>query len=137
MGFLDWITGRARADRESDRALLKVFLESQQTRIVSDAEVSKLEREIKLKEKQLELDHLEAIHEERRKDAAARETLRAQRKQWAASAREKLAQKRAAGVTVGGGLAGCKACANPADVSLTADEIRWHSAGHPGAMQRS
>lgn len=135
MGLSEWLFGR---QRKRDAELLTAMLSLQSERVKHDAEIEKLDREIKLKTRQLELDNLERISEEKRKDVEMRARLREQRRQWAQNARDKLAAKKTSSgaVKVAGGVSGCVVCVEPSSPHLTADEIRWHQAGHPGAMQQ-
>lgn len=125
--------------RQADSELLNSLLKLQSDRIAADSEIAKLDREITIRTKALELENLERVSEERRKDAEARERLKQQRREWAAAARAKVGKKAAALQQQGGvftGVSGCTVCANPSNPRLTAEEITWHNAGHPGAMQQ-
>ncbi len=129
MGFWDWLTGRKKADRD----LLSAFIEAQTKRTELDQKREELAAQLSLKKLELEMENIERLGEEKRKDAADRLRLREQRKEWAKTAREKKRQL-AVGHVASSGLAGCRCCANPSDPTLTADEIRWHAASHPGAI---
>jgi len=125
--------------RTASEEVLQKLLEIERTRLTSNAELDKLKRELEYKNTQLELEHIEAISEEKRKDRAHKEQLRYARQQHAAAMREKLALKRAAGQIpvkpkLSAGVPGCTVCMDPSSANLTAEEIKWHSAGHPGAM---
>lgn len=76
---------RRRIEVELIEALLHGELERRKTQSDLDQKVA----EIELKKRELELAHLEAIGEERRKDAADRQKLREQRVEWARRARSK------------------------------------------------
>lgn len=131
MGFWDWLTGRKKADRE----LLSAFIQAQGRRIDADEKRDALQAQLTLKKLELEMENIERLGEEKRKDAADRARLREQRKEWAKTAREKKARLAVNGSIAHSGLAGCRVCANGSDPSLTADEIHWHAQGHPGAIQ--
>lgn len=138
MGIFSWLMGRRQADRE----LLSTLLEAQSAREATQQKRDELENKLALRKLELEIENVERISEEKRKDAADRERLKLQRRQWAATARQKIAEKRTAmGSTNGasafrGGVPGCVVCADPSSPALTAVEIQWHSKGHPGAMAR-
>jgi hypothetical protein len=137
MGWIARLLGhQARADSELLSSLLKV----QAAQIEANAKIAGMDAEIRLKTKALELENLERIAEEKRKDAMAKEELRQKRRQWAADARAKLAAKKSQpasdGARLAGGIAGCVVCADPSSPRLTAEEITWHNNGHPGAMQQ-
>ena len=136
MGFWSRLFGTA---REHDKNLLESLLNLQAERIKADSELSKMEHEVRLKTKELELANLEKVGEEKRRDAEARAELREKRKEWAKKGREELAKKRlaakGAGMPAPGAVLGCTVCADPGSVNLTAAEIAWHNGGHPGAMQ--
>lgn len=134
MGFLKRLFG---GTSDADKALLKSLLDLQGERIKQDAESNKLDHEIRLKTKEMELANLEKIGEEKRKDAEARARLRDIRRENLAKGRVKLQEKRAAVAATGGQptVLGCTVCSDPRSVALTAQEIQWHNTGHPGAMQ--
>jgi hypothetical protein len=133
MGLLSRLFG---GERRRDAELLSSLLQLQSDRIKADAEIERLDRDLRLQTKKLELENLERISEEKRKDADARERLRIQRREWAANARKKVAANRDAATRVGG-TPGCVVCADPSSPRLTAEEILWHQNGHPGAMRQS
>lgn len=121
-----------RKNRDRD-LLLKSLLEADQEGRRLDAQIKAKQQELELKKIELEYEHLEAIHEEKRKDLKFRDEIRAQQRERAARAREVMAKKRAAGAA--GVAAGvpvqCRVCANASDPTLSAHEIVWHSNGHP------
>jgi hypothetical protein len=136
---MGWISRLLGSKEKTDNELLKSLLDLQREQISADSEIRKLERQITLQTKALELENLERISEERRKDAAEKERLRQQRREWAANARAKLNQKKASTSSMAhaaGAIPGCVVCADPTNPKLTADEILWHQGGHPGAMNQ-
>jgi hypothetical protein len=137
MGWIATLFGR---QAKRDAELLSSLLKLQSDRISADAEIAKLDREITLRTKAMELENLELIAEQKRKDAIAKEDLRQKRREWAAQARAKVAQKKAGATSSGPGptlgVAGCVVCADPRSPRLTAEEIIWHNNGHPGAMSQ-
>jgi hypothetical protein len=133
---MGWIANLFGSKARADSELLSSLLKLQSERIAADSEIAKLDREITLRTKALELENLERVSEERRKDSEQRERLKQQRREWAAAARAKVGKKAtvAAQARVQSGLAGCAVCADPSSPKLTAEEILWHQNGHPGAM---
>lgn len=137
MGFWDLLTGRKERRAKADAELLSAFIQAQNKRLEVDQRREELEAQLRLKKLELEMENVERLGEERRKDAADRQRLREARKEWARTARDKKARIAAsAGVrgVASSGLAGCRVCAGPSDPSLTAEEIHWHANGHPGAI---
>lgn len=141
MGFWDWLRGKREIapSPSADSALLAALLGAEQARIASYAELEKLDREVKLKEKALELENLDRISENKRKDAENREKIRQIRRENLNKANEVKRARKAAGNSGGpqashAGTPGCVVCADPSSPALTAHEIQWHAAGHPGAM---
>jgi hypothetical protein len=133
-GFLTRLFGQSR--KTADQELLAALLSIQQKRIEADSEIEKLDRELRLKSRQLELDNLEKTAAEKRKDDENRVRLRALRQQQAEHAREVKKQKASAPApSTTGRFAGCTVCADPSSPRLSAHEIQWHAAGHPGALQ--
>lgn len=136
---MGWFRNLFRGKEIANAELMTTLLKGEATRQETQQKRDELESKLALRKLELEMEHLEAVHEERRKDAAEKERLRQQRREWAKAAREKI-QKKANGMPLNGspvrlsGVAGCTVCADPSSPNLTADEIRWHSAGHPGAM---
>ena len=130
MGIWQWFSGRQSA---TDK-LLTSLLDLEGKRLNRDIELEKLHHELKLKTTQLEIENIERISEEKRKDADARLVLRQQKRESAQRMREIKAHKTSAHMNGHSGLQGCRVCANGSDPSLTAHEIQWHSAGHPNAV---
>lgn len=125
MAWWSW-NRRKRADVELIDSLLKA--ENDRRSLQTQIETQRLALEGRRLE--LEFEHLEQQGEQRRKDREAAEKLREQRRQWAASMREKrkLREQQPSSPT------GCRVCANPGDASLTAAEIAWHHGGHRAAQ---
>lgn len=123
---MGWFKRRERADER----LLRAFLQTDAKRIEAAALVDAKKSELELRRLELEMEHIEALGEERRKDAREREANRAARRAAAAAAREKGAAKRAAAAGQGD-FTKCRVCADPSSASLTPDEIWWHGSGHP------
>lgn len=137
--LMNWLfRGVIEQAKDSNTLLIQQMMEVQSQRLKYDSELDHLKRELEFKQKQLEMDNLEAISEEKRKDRIAREQLRAIRQQNAAKARLAKTEKANGALmrngAVPGRVSGCVVCADPSNASLTSDEIKWHSAGHPGAM---
>lgn len=125
------------SQQRADNELLANLLKLQSDSIHADAEIRKLDREITLRTKALELENLERVSEQRRKDDEAREKMKQQRREWSANARSKLNQQKAQKQQQAlprVGVSGCVVCADPSSPNLTGEEIGWHLAGHPGAM---
>lgn len=114
---------------DSDR-LLRAFLQTDAKRIEASANLDAKKLELELRRLELEMEHIEALGEERRKDAKEKEAARQARRENAAAARAKLAQKRAGG-NVPGAPPGCRVCTDPSSPYLTPEEIWWHGVGHP------
>lgn len=92
-----------------------------------DAEIASRHHSLEMRKLELEMEHIEALGDERRKERADREQTRRARQQAAALAREAAARKRMAAPTDEGA---CKVCINPSDPGLTARDIEWHANGH-------
>lgn len=134
---MGWWRNLFRARSRADDDLFAALLKFQSDRLQADTEVAKLDRELTLRTKHLELENLERISEERRKDAVAKAELRDKRREWARQAREKVGKSKQApgeGRSFRSGVQGCVVCADSTSPRLTAEEITWHNAGHPGAM---
>lgn len=114
---------RRRLEVELIDALLTGELERRKAQAGLDEKLA----EIELRKRTLELEHLTTIADEKRKDGEARAKLREQRQLWAANARARRKQNLSRR-----DAEGCRVCANQGDPSLTASEISWHHAGHPG-----
>ena len=118
--------------RRSDVELVSVILEGENQRRLQQGTLDAQRIDLEKFKISQEMEHLEAIAAERRKDAEDREKLREQRRKWAAEAREARAKKLATGRAVAAqpGATTCRVCANPGDPTLTTPEILWHSNGH-------
>jgi len=139
MGFWSWLTRDSSSPR--DPSLTQALMALEQERIKRDAELAKLDHELRLKTRELEIQNIEALSTQKRLDQETRERLREERRENFRKAREakaeKAAKNRAAAAPQAAahhGLAGCRVCAAPSDPTLSAEEITWHAAGHPGAM---
>lgn len=114
----------------AEQALTQQILQEGIERRKIDAEVASKMRDLEMKKLELEMEHIEALGEERRKDRADREAVRTARKQAAAHAREVLARKNAAPTQPEADAGICKVCRNSSDPSLTERDITWHVNGH-------
>ena len=90
-----------------------------------DAAIEDKKHALELRKLELEMEHIEQLGEERRKDRAERENARLVRQKAAAYAREVRKQNKQQG-----DASVCRVCLNGSDPSLTAREIEWHHNGH-------
>lgn len=91
-----------------------------------DHEVASKTREFELRKLEIEMEHIEAIGEERRRDRADKAAARKVRQEWAARARD-IKEQQKNGAQVG---EKCPVCANPSDPNLTIPQLEWHVNGH-------
>lgn len=110
--------------------LLESILAGELKRREIDSNIETNRAQLELRKLELEGQQLEARGEEMRRDRADREKLRQERIAHAARIREIRAEKkRQAELPMSGNRhdpTRCKACRNPSDPSLTADEIEAH-----------
>lgn len=107
-------------------AIIQEGLETRKFR----AEAEAAQRQLELKKIELEMEHIEALGEERRKDLAEKEKIRVARQANAAAMRELRGRRKAAAQTPEGQPGGCRVCINPMQHDLTSAEIIWHGQGH-------
>jgi hypothetical protein len=126
---MGWFTKR---ERESDR-LLRAFLATDTKRIEAAATLDAKKQEIELRRLELEMEHIEALGEERRKDGREKEENRRARQEAAKNAREKRKANVAGAQQPEAHAGGCRVCKDPSSPYLSAEEIWWHGNGHQGA----
>ncbi len=119
-----------RRREKPDERLLRAFLQTDAKRIEAAALVDSKKHELELRRLELEMEHLEVLGEERRKDQREKESNRKARQEAAANARE-MKRRKAIGAAAPGAPTSCRVCAEPSAVYLTAEEIWWHGQGHP------
>ncbi len=120
---------KKKAERTAQEVLIQAIIQEGLENRKMRAEIEARAHTLEMRRLELEMDHIEALGEEKRKDAAERERLRETRRQNAANARKIQAEKRA-GAKSDETVGRCKVCLNPADPTLSTLEIQWHSNGH-------
>jgi hypothetical protein len=120
-----------RRERE-DSKLLRAFLANDAKRIEASGLLELKKAELETRKLELEMEHIEALGEERRKDRAEREANRRSRAEAAKNARE---HKRLKGQQPQPpqGAQQCRVCQDPSAPYLTSQEIWWHGSGHPAS----
>lgn len=131
---MGWFNRRKRADVE----LIDSLLNAENNRRAMQLKVDEQELSLRMRKQELEFEHLDALSEQRRKDREDAAKLKEQRREWAATAREKKRGKEAANASTGGNhqreAGGCRVCADGGNPTLTSEEILWHHNGHRAAM---
>ena len=132
---MGWFGRKEKVEQQrADSALLIALLENEKARIAANAEVEKAKASVELRKAELEIENAEALAEARAKERKEKAELREQQRVWAATAREKKAQKeRERDAARQPGLTTCRVCADASDVNLTVEEITFHKNGHRAA----
>jgi hypothetical protein len=116
-------------NRLTDRELVASYENSALARRKIESEIEIARLQLEQHRIDVEMEHLEAVREQNRKDAEHREQMRELRAANAARMREVKRQKRELGAAAG--AAGqCAACRNPGDPRLTVEDITFHANGH-------
>lgn len=123
----------AEPDVSSEVRLLSVLMDGQAKAADQRTQIELKRQELELRRLELEFQHLEESSEQRRKDRAAAEEMRAKRREWTKNSRAAATHRRLTQTSLQLANGSCRVCINGGDPTLQANEILWHTNGHPGA----
>ena len=127
--------------KKANDALLERYQNLERMRLDKQTELEIARLDLDKRRTELEFEHLEAQTKREIALAQAKEELRAVRQRNAQKARERRNELR--GQTYPGSPQvvlpnqRCRPCVAPNTPDLTADEIRWHHAGHPASWMQN
>jgi hypothetical protein len=122
-----WFGRRRREERDAQQRLLETFLNLEQTRLSSQAQMEDKRAQLQLRELELNIEHAEALAKSRAIEAEAKATLRQKQREWSATYHAKRKAEASAKPRTENG-ADCPVCAG--SINLTAADIAFHTSGH-------